>query len=85
MKIINQDIYQYLKGMKRGGSKRPKSEFTKLVESLDIGDGILIGPHEWKLKTAPTGMIAVLSKRNNRRFKTKKLDLNKGWAILRVK
>lgn len=68
-------------------AKRGKSSIVKyILEQLNVGEGLVIKPEDWPIKTQPNAFInqQFRRQRSSKHFVTKTL-VTGGWAVLRVK
>lgn len=59
---------------------KTKSEERKALESLKVGEGLVIQKREWKVKSTPSTVLGAVEGE----FETKTLADGTGWAVLRV-
>lgn len=85
MKILTAQEYVSLQSQfKKKGPKTVKGgQFVKAIQSLNLGEILLIESSDWKLKSSPSTYLHAYKK--NKKFKTSSLLDGKGWIITRIK
>ncbi len=68
-------------------SKKKKHRRTKLeihLDGLEIGEGLEIEKKEWHFKAEPSMWFYKMGKKLGKHYKTRTLQDNRGYAILRT-
>lgn len=68
--------------------KRPNKRMSWLrgvLFGMNVGEIILVEPHDWKQKRAPITAIKRITGKEGREWKCETLLNDKGWVIERVK
>jgi hypothetical protein len=81
MEIISKEEFGKLPS-KRGRT----SEIMKCIDQLEVGQALVINKEDWIAKSRPTNLILqnFRNSRSSKKFVTRTLLEDKGWAVLRI-
>jgi len=78
MKRINKDEFDMI-------TKSLGNPILQELLRLEFGEGMTIERHEWQRKSHPYNVISNYGSRHGKKFITRTLGDDKGWAVLRIK
>lgn len=80
MQKITKDMFDIIP-YSRAGTRVSKSPERKALDSLEIGEGLIIKKQEWTCKSVPSSLASSMV---GKKFTQKQLSDKSGWAILRI-
>ena len=80
MKVIEQEECNKIQVSGRGG----RSPLFRQVAALEVGQGVLVEPADWKKSYPPTRISARIAKITGKKFRAGKNLSGPGWLIQRV-